>query len=174
MILISKKKLKVYSIIILIGVILAIFCKIFVLEFLTISGQSMTPNIKDNQKIIINKIAYGIQKPLKGEFLIQWSSPKKGDVVIFLHNNKIVVKRCILTEGESLEILYDEQYNCYYIQTGERRIEITREQKKRFENCITVPKGYVFVLGDNDKYSIDSRDYGFVSVKNITGRVIGK
>lgn len=174
MILFSKKKLKVYFIIILTGVFLAILCKLFIFEFLTISGQSMTPNIKNNQKIIINKIAYGIQKPLKGEFLFQWSSPKKNDVVIFLHNNKIVVKRCILIQGESLEFLYDEQYNYYYIQTGERKIEITREQKKRFENCTKVPEGYVFVVGDNDKYSIDSRDYGFVSVKNITGRVIGK
>ena len=58
MILFSKKKLKVYSIIILTGVFLAILCKLFIFEFLTISGQSMTPNIKDNQKIIINKIAY--------------------------------------------------------------------------------------------------------------------
>lgn len=170
----QKKNLSKYLIILLSGIAIAVFCKLFVLDFLKIIGTSMSPAIQENQTILINKMAYGLQKPFKGEFLIQWSKPKKGDVVIFLHNNKIVVKRCVLTENESLEILYDEEYNCYYIETGKRKIKITRDQKKQFEKCKTVPEGYVFVIGDNDEVSIDSRNYGFVSVKNITGRVIGK
>lgn len=42
---------------------------------------------------------------------------------------------------------------------------------KNFEK---IPEGYVFTLGDNQKNSVDSRDYGFVSVKNIMGKIIGK
>lgn len=169
-----KKNKIVYISIVFSGFFIALFLKLFVFDFLKIIGESMSPCIENNQWITINKFAYGLQKPLKGEFIIQWNSPKKNDVVIFLHDNKIVVKRCVLTAGESLEILYNQEYNFYYIQTGERQIEITREQKKRLENCKTVPQGFVFVVGDNDKNSIDSRDYGFVSVKNITGRVVGK
>lgn len=171
----NKKNSKVtYLLIISAGIIIAVFCKLFVLDFLTISGQSMSPSIQENHLILINKMAYGLVKPMKDKYLLQWSSPKKDDVVIFLHNNKIVVKRCVLTQGESLEILYNQEYNSYYIQTGERQIPLSREQKKQLENCKTVPQGFIFVVGDNDRNSIDSRDYGFVSVKNITGRVVGK
>ena len=41
-------------------------------------------------------------------------------------------------------------------------------------NYEKVPEGYVLVLGDNLSDSVDSRDYGFVSVKNITGKIISR
>lgn len=169
-----KKTIKKYIITLSIGIFVALFLKLFCLDFLTISGTSMAPTLKENQTIVINKLAYGLNKPFSSEFLIQWASPKKDDVIIFLHDNKIVVKRAVLLQNEYLEILYNEQYNYYYIQVGQRKIKINGEQKKNLEKCSTVPKGYVFAVGDNDVLSIDSRDYGFVSVKNITGRVIGK
>ena len=38
----------------------------------------------------------------------------------------------------------------------------------------SVPDGYILALGDNLSESVDSRSYGFVSVKNVTGKIIGK
>lgn len=134
----------------------------------------MSPTLKNNQLIWINKLAYGLLKPGSQEYLLQWKEPQKDDLVIFLHENKIVVKRVILTSNEYLEILYDSDYNSYYIKVGNRKINLSTEQKNLFETSKKVPEGFVFVLGDNDRNSVDSRDYGFVSVKNITGRVVGK
>jgi signal peptidase I len=37
---------------------------------------------------------------------------------------------------------------------------------------ILVPKGHVFVLGDNRAYSSDSRTFGFVPEENIRGTVV--
>ena len=36
----------------------------------------------------------------------------------------------------------------------------------------TIPKGQVFVMGDNRENSSDSRMFGTINVKNITGKVI--
>lgn len=171
-----KKAKSIYSTVIILfcGILLAILLKLFALDFLTIRGTSMSPALKDNQLVWINKGAYGLLKPGSQDYLVRWKEPQKNDLVIFLHNNKIVVKRVILTSNDYLEILYDSDYNSYYIKVGNRKVNLSREQKNLFENGKQVPEGFVFVLGDNDENSVDSRDYGFVSVKNITGRVVGK
>ena len=45
----------------------------------------------------------------------------------------------------------------------------TREGGVQFP--LTVPDGYVFVLGDNREAALDSRNFDAVSVKNLIGKV---
>ena len=71
----------------------------------------MEPTLSSGNRIIINKAAYGIQNPFTKNYFFTWKSPKKNDIVTFLNDNKIVVKRCVLTEGDSLEILVDSGYH---------------------------------------------------------------
>ena len=154
----------------IIGLLLGIFVKLFVLDILTINGQSMLPSIQDKNTVFVNKLAYGIAVPFSSKFFVQWATPKKNDIVIFLHDNKIVVKRCVLLSNEQLEFLLDTKYNLI---VGGEKIPLTKEQYINLSKYEQVPDGFVFVLGDNYNSSIDSRDYGFVSTKNITGKIIG-
>jgi len=154
----------------IIGLLLGIFVKLFVLDILTINGQSMLPSIQDKNTVFVNKLAYGIAVPFSSKFFVQWATPKKNDIVIFLHDNKIVVKRCVLLSNEQLEFLLDTKYNLI---VGGEKIPLTKEQYINLSKYEQVPEGFVFVLGDNYNSSIDSRDYGFVSTKNITGKIIG-
>lgn len=151
------------------GLLIGLFLKLFVFDFLKISGKSMEPTLSSGNHIVINKAAYGIQNPFTKEYYFMWKSPKKNDVVTFLNDNKIVVKRCVLTEGDSLEILVDSGY---HIIINNQKVPLSEFQYLQFAGTKTVPSGYIFVLGDNFLYSVDSRDYGFVSTKSIKGKAI--
>lgn len=151
------------------GLLIGLFLKFFVFDFLKISGKSMEPTLSSGNHIVINKAAYGIQNPFTKEYYFTWKSPKKNDVVTFLNDNKIVVKRCVLTEGDSLEILVDSGY---HIIINNQKVPLSEFQYLQFAGTKTVPSGYIFVLGDNFLYSVDSRDYGFVSTKSIKGKAI--
>lgn len=151
------------------GIALGIVIKLFCLDVLHVSGVSMEPSLKDGQAVLVNKLAYGLVKPFRGEFFVQWSQPKKGDIVIFLHDDKIVVKRCAATGGAQLDFSDDTEYT---LSTGDEKIVLTEGQYRRLAQFSSVPEGYVLVLGDNYQESVDSRSYGFVSVKNIIGKII--
>ena len=151
------------------GLLIGLFAKLFVFDFLKISGKSMEPTLSSGNRIIISKAAYGIQNPFTKNYFFTWKSPKKNDIVTFLNDNKIVVKRCVLTEGDSLEILVDSGY---HIIINNQKVPLSEFQYLQFAGTKTVPSGYIFVLGDNFLYSVDSRDYGFVSTKSIKGKAI--
>lgn len=151
------------------GILLGLFLKLFIFDILTISGISMLPILKSGQKVFINKAAYGLLIPFTSKHIISWGQPSKGKIVTFYHDNKIVIKRCVLTQGDSLEFL---QNSGYYIKINSKNIPLTELQYLKLSKYSQVPEGFIFVLGDNFSDSIDSRDYGFVSVKSITGNAL--
>ncbi len=166
----TKKQLSL-PIIFFITLLVAIIVKLFVLDIVLVSGTSMNPAIKDGQTIFINKLAYGIVRPFSSSFLIQWKTPKENDIVIYLYNDKMVVKRCVATEFTSLEFYQDSEYS---MKVNEKIIPLKEEQYKRIKNSSFVPEGMILAIGDNYTESVDSRNYGFVSVKNIIGKVLCK
>ena len=92
--------------------------------------------------------------------------------------NKTVIKRVIASEGQTIDIdfesgsvtvdgvLLDEPYI-----TG-----LTHNDEGAFTGKypLTVPEGYVFVMGDNRAVSMDSRSpkIGFVDENRIIGKVV--
>ncbi|MFA6856243.1 MAG: signal peptidase I [Treponema sp.] len=153
------------------GIAVGVILKLFVIDFLHISGASMEPAIHNGSSVFINKLAYGLVKPGSRNFFLQWAQPKQGDIVIYLHDNKIVIKRCAAVSGTHLDYSSDSRYS---LRVGDKKITLTKEQYELMHTSVYVPEGYILALGDNYNQSIDSRSYGFVSVNNIVGKVIGK
>ncbi|MGI5071012.1 signal peptidase I [Treponema pectinovorum] len=153
------------------GIFAGFILKLFVIDFFRVSGRSMEPAIHDSSMLVVNKLSYGIIKPWSNHLLIQWKKPKVDDVVIYLYNNKIVVKRVLSTERQLLE--YSDE-PLYTLKAGEKIVPLTENQYKTFKDIQKVPEGYVLAIGDNYEESMDSRDYGFVSVKNVLGKVLCK
>ena len=142
--------------------------KFELVDILHVSGLSMSPALKDGDTLVVNKLAYGLNIPYGSSLLVQWAKPKAGDIVIYLYNNKIVVKRCVAVEFTPLAYSTDPVYTLH---VGDKEITLTESQYQNLQHSSSVPEGYILAIGDNYEKSIDSRTYGFVSVKNILGRV---
>ena len=130
------------------------------LPVLQIYGASMTPTLYDGELVVSVKSS-------------EW---KKGDVVAFYYNNKILVKRVIATSGEWVEL--DDDGNLYI--NGEL-IEEPYVQSKSLGECdIKMPyqvrEGRIFVMGDHRSVSVDSRStsVGCVAQEQIVGKLVFK
>ena len=166
-----KRKSNKLAIFIYSGIFAGVIIKLFIFDILRVSGTSMEPAIKDGGRVCVNRLAYGLAIPFRSTFIVQWGQPKSGDVVIYLHDDKIVVKRCAAIGGDNLEFSTDSDYNLIL---GGNKIPLTRTQYDMMKSFDKVPEGYILALGDNYNESVDSRTYGFVSVKNVTGKIIGR
>ena len=68
--------------------------------------QSMEPTILVGDRIFVNKLAYDLKIPFTTVHLAEWSSPQRGDIVVFFapETGKRMVKRVIGVPGDRLEL----------------------------------------------------------------------
>lgn len=167
----KKRTFKTLIIISIILTPLAFFIKTFIFDSYIVQGTSMEPFIHDGQRIYCSKLAYGLCKPFGDSLIVQWESPKKGDIVIYLLDDNVIVKRCVATEGEMLEYSTESSYNLHI---GDNSFPLTEIQYHLMNQSFQVPKDTILCIGDNYLSSIDSRNYGFVPVKNVIGKIVCK
>lgn len=127
------------------------------LPILQISGDSMSPTFNDK------------------EIVVMWKSDnlKRGDVIGFYYQGKVLLKRIIAEPGDTVVI--DDDGNVYVNK------ELLKEEyvaEKSLGNCdiefpYTVPEQSYFVMGDKRSNSVDSRSsaIGSVPKDQIIGRV---
>jgi signal peptidase I len=73
----------------------------FLFDFMITEGQSMMPAIRPGTVLVVVRSAYGIRLPWSENYLLRWSKPKTGDVVVFFTPWGVVaVKRCGAVLGE--------------------------------------------------------------------------
>jgi signal peptidase I len=153
-----------------IGIIIFAFIRTFFFSNYVVEGESMMPTLQDGNKLVVNKIGYQI-----GEL-------HPFDVIVF-HANKEedYVKRIIGLPGDKIEYRDDILYI-----NGKKHEEpyLDKYRKEAFGGRLTgdftlyeltgsetVPEGKLFVLGDNRLGSRDSREFGFISIDEVVGKV---
>ena len=135
----------------------------FVVRIIGVVGDSMIPTFHEDDRIVVSNFNY---------------SPSQGDVVVmrsFLEEP--IVKRIIATEGQTVDIDFDaHEVFVNGRKIDEPYINAPTSARRDVQFPVTVPEGYVFVLGDNRQFSTDSRDsrVGMVDARNIIGRVLFK
>ena len=151
------------------GVVLAsLLIKLFVFDIRLVSGSSMSPALQDGALVAEFKLAWGIHLPLRNNYLVRWSEPRPGDVVIYPWNGRYVINDASQPREQRWFFGKPE----YSVHIGELTIPLTREQYIKMKNAERVPEGMIFALGDNMTESRDSRHYGFVSIDSIRGKLV--
>ncbi len=157
-----SKWLKMYDLLgsVVTAIVLIFIIFTFICRPTSVDGQSMVPTLND------------------GDWLITTTEKEYvyGDIVVVTQPNifnEPLIKRIIATEGQTVDIDFD---------SGEVKVDgkvisesYIAELTKRAEGMTfptTVPKGCIFVMGDNRMHSTDSRspDVGFIDVRYILGK----
>lgn len=148
----------VHSLVFAVAIVVIILT--FFLRLVDVSGTSMVPTLKHQDKVIVTNFFY---------------TPSDGDIIVISHGAEYadpIIKRVIATEGQTLSIDFDKGkvkvdgkvIDEPYIQgfTHAEDAEIPK----------VIPKGKVFVMGDNRGVSLDSRskEIGLIDVNDIIGK----
>jgi len=152
---------------VIIALVMALLIITFIFQTVSVDGSSMFPTLKNKDRLILEKVTYYFRKP------------KIGDIVVFKYpsdKTQKFIKRVIGTEGDTIKILDHKVYvnDKQLEETGYIYEEMASPNDINFKDGVKVPKGTIFVLGDNRNNSRDSRfsDVGFIPLKLVLGRAV--
>lgn len=161
----------------LVSVFVVLIAFTYLIRPVTVEGRSMNPTLLDQDKLVMFRLFY---QPQQGDIVVV--NNRKGHV--FDENDRIkesefslneaIIKRVIAVEGQMVNV--DERAGIVYVDgvaLDEPYInEPTTSNDGAFIYPITIPEGYVFVMGDNRNHSTDSRNsaVGLVPVEDVLGK----
>lgn len=69
--------------------------------------QSMEPTILVGDRIVVNKLAYGLKVPFTTWHLLRWGAPKRGEIVVFYapRSGERTVKRVVGLPGDRVALV---------------------------------------------------------------------
>lgn len=165
-----------------VALVVAVVIKTFLIQAFFIPSGSMRDTLVENDRVMVNKLAYRFGDPQRGHVIVfdsplHQSNDGENPLQAVVRNvaealglstpESVLIKRVIAVGGETIEIRdnrvlidgipIDEPY----LRPGVRMADF---------GPVSVPAGHVFVLGDNRAQSEDSRRFGPVPESDVIGR----
>ncbi|OJU10131.1 MAG: signal peptidase I [Clostridiales bacterium 43-6] len=154
-----------------VSLIAVVFLFTFIFSIVGISGTSMLNTLQNNDIVILSRLFY---EPKYGDIVVISRNYTNDEKMIIDNENKPIIKRVIATEGQKVDIKNGKAWvdgvpldEAAYTRTD---TQITEDVKFP----VTVPKGCIFVMGDNRADSHDSRstEIGMVDKRFVLGEAI--
>ena len=158
------------------------FVRPFVVEAFYIPSESMVPTLRVGDRVLVNKFIYRFTEPERGDIVV-FKSVEGGKLppeenlierITGLFRDEVerppredLIKRVVGVPGDKISVRGGRLFV-----NGEPQREPyvnKRYPDKSFSAPTIVPKGHVFVMGDNRTNSQDSRVFGPVPKRNIEG-----
>ena len=156
--------LYIHDLIYLLAVIMIVFLLVF--RVIVVSGSSMYSTLVDGDYLLL----------LSNVF---YQKPENGDIVVIskesFDNGKPIVKRVIATEGQTVDIDFDN--GIVYVDGAALEEDYIYSPTTVDEGTVfplIVEKGCIFVLGDNRGVSLDSRNpnIGQIDTREVLGKAL--
>ncbi len=184
---------------IVIAVALFLFLRTFLLQTFVITSGSMEGTLLVGDMLLVNRVAIGSPIPGTGLRIPGYSSPKRGDVLVFdppHEDDLMLIKRLVGMPGDTIEmrerVVYvngdprEEPYVVHRVDGDEMHpwMEWQREYVAPGINPATyaptrdnwgpliIPDDRYFMLGDNREQSLDSRYWGLLEGWRLEGRAV--
>lgn len=182
---------------IIIAVVLALAVKYFIGTPTIVQQPSMNNTLAEGQRLILNRLT----RTFKGKYnrgdIVTFEAPtiskvtlsdldQKNPVAVYSYEPKGIIekfnyyvleitkvsyiKRVIGVEGDHIKIAEGK----VYLNGEELKEEYVAEGAVTLSDRyvdITVPEGYIFVMGDNREHSTDSRSFGCIPIEKVESKV---
>lgn len=137
-------------------VVVVVLIRTFIITPVNVDGDSMYPTLRNKEILILKKYDKTIDR---------------FDIVVFKNGKDDLIKRVIGLPGETLKYRDNKLY------INDKQIKDVLLLTKTYDFSLSdldlevIPDDYYFVLGDNRINSLDSRNIGLISIKDIKGTV---
>jgi signal peptidase I len=164
-----------WVVIIAAALIVALLIKTFLIEAFYIPSASMQPTLVPGDRVLVNKLSYDLHGIHRGDVVVFKRPPLETDLTI-----KDLIKRVIGLPGECIWAadgqvtingkVLKEPYLPADDPTNFAGVTPREPDYDSARNCVLIPKGEYYVLGDNRGNSRDSRYIGPIPANLIVGR----
>ncbi len=153
-----------------------------------IESGSMEYSLMTHDRVVVNKMSYGLRIPLTTIDVFGSATPERGDVALFdspEDGSTRLIKRIVAIGGDRVSVV-DGQLSINGRPLGDRTAEHFGEREAllklttqpsynegggpNFEGI--VPPGQVLAMGDHRGNSNDGRMFGFIDEREFVGRAV--